>query len=67
MKSVSGETQNLTITKRSSNTELNNNSHERISAKDKEKGLTDAVSDILTTSNELEQDKMEGVDANEWE
>ena len=38
-----------------------------LSAKDKEKNLTDAVSGLLEMSNELEQDKMEGVDAEDWE
>ena len=38
-----------------------------LSAKDKEKNLTDAVSGLLEMSDELEQDKMEGVDAKDWE
>jgi len=66
MKSLSGEAQSVAPAKRLSN---NNNtaSEENKSAKDKAKGLTDAVSDILTTSNDLEQDNMEGVDSKEWD
>ena len=37
-----------------------------LGAQDKEKMLTSAVSDILQTSEELEQDKMEGVGEEEW-
>jgi len=69
MKSLSGEAQILTPSKRTSNTDSDSSSSagEGKTTKDKEKGLTDAVSDILTTSNDLEQDKMEGVDENEWD
>jgi len=67
MKSLSGEAQILTPSKRTSNNDSNSSSGEGKTTKDKEKGLTDAVSDILTTSNDLEQDKMEGVDSKEWD
>ena len=38
-----------------------------LEAQEKEKMLTSAVSDILQTSEELEQDKMEGVAEEEWD
>ena len=38
-----------------------------LGAVEKEKMLTSAVSDILETSEELEQDKMEGVGEEEWD
>ena len=34
---------------------------------DKEKALTEAVSGMLETSEVLEQDKVEGVDKEEWD
>ena len=37
-----------------------------LSAMDKEKALTEAVSGMLETSEVLEQDKVEGVDKEEW-
>ena len=37
-----------------------------LGAADKEKALTEAVSGMLETSEVLEQDKMEGVDKEEW-
>ena len=37
-----------------------------LSSQDREKSLTDAVSGMLETSDVLEQDKVEGVDNDEW-
>ena len=37
-----------------------------LSTMDKEKALTEAVSGMLETSEVLEQDKVEGVDKEEW-
>ena len=37
-----------------------------LSAVDREKALTEAVSGMLETSEVLEQDKVEGVDKEEW-
>ena len=61
MKAVSGETQNVTPARR-----LPENDATRKSSKDIASDLTKATSGMLSTSNELEQDKMEGVDAKEW-
>merc|ERR1711874_908044 len=67
MRSLSGEAQTVTPAKRASSNGSASATGENKSAKDKAKGLTDAVSGILTTSNELEQDRMEGVDSKEWD
>ena len=61
MRAVSGDT-SATVTRSPSVT-----SRQTLSNKDKEKSLTAAVIGNIEMSNELEQDKMEGVDAAEWE
>jgi coronin-7 len=67
MRSLSGEAQTVTPAKRVSSNGSTSATGEDKSAKDKAKGLTDAVSGILSTSNDLEQDRMEGVDSKEWD
>jgi len=67
MRSVSGQSQSVTPIVRSSANSPDHSARESLTDKEKEKGLSNAVSDMMETSNKLEQDRMEGVDAKEWD
>ena len=62
MVSVSTQGQNTTV-----KTSVRGPSQRPASAKDQEKTLTESISGMLQTSDDLEQDKVEGVDKEEWD